>query len=114
MSDTPKLTVAVEHAGCSYLAREDSVCTKCGKYIKPYTMLERENAALRAELEGVRKDRDMLLFFVHDYCMVDAVGDVDLHVDALANACAHGREDPNDEDYIAAIHAAIAQGKGEK
>ena len=45
-TDTPRFLQAVSHDGCGYLAKEDSVCDKCGRYIKPYYQLERELAEM--------------------------------------------------------------------
>jgi hypothetical protein len=56
MSETPiRLRGAVQHIGCHYLAQEDSVCNKCGQYIKPYETLERELTAARARIAELEK-----------------------------------------------------------
>lgn len=96
--------------------------SKCGEpfdavplYAHPGGVVGSENDALRTENYSLREE------LVQDYLrlkyvsrMIDGIGDVDLHEEAAINASAFGREEPNDDDYLAAVRTAIdtaAKGK---
>ena len=51
-------------------------------------------------------DDKRLLWIVRD-TGIDQIGNTDLHEEAAINASALGRDEPNDDDYIAAIRTAI-------
>lgn len=63
----------------------------------------RAESAERA-LEEARKDERRLLF-MRD--LMDGIGEIDFHEEAAINASALGRDEANDDDYIAAIRTAI-------
>lgn len=63
--------------------------------------------------QGVKyyEDTDRLLWLVRDVG-VDIIGGVDIHQEASIYASVFGREEPNDNDYIAAIRTAIDKAMG--
>lgn len=65
--------------------------------------------------QGVRhyEDTDRLMWFVRDVG-VDTIGGVDIHQEASIYASTFGREEPNDNDYIAAIRTAIDEAMEEE
>lgn len=53
---------------------------------------------------GVREDAERLKYVSR---IMDGILDVDFHEEAAINASAFGREEPNDDDYLAAVRTAI-------
>jgi hypothetical protein len=69
---------------------------------------EEDNAYVAMEAAAALRDAHAdkrRLLFVRD--MMDGIGDIDLHEEAAINASALGRDEPNDDDYLAAIRTAI-------
>lgn len=69
-------------------------------YLPEWIELEEENTC------APRGDAVRLLWFVRDVG-VDVIGGVDIHQEASILASTFGREEPDDNDYIAAIRTAI-------
>ena len=53
-----------------------------------------------------RNDSERLLWLFRD-AGIDGIGETDIHEEAGINASALGRDDPNDDDYLAALRTAI-------
>lgn len=104
--------------------RDAALALAAGKNHNGFSLVEFNNwlddnaenllsAALR-ERESAKDARRIL--FIRD--LMDGIGDIDFHEEATINASAFGRDEANDNDYIAAIRtaidAAIAAEKGEQ
>lgn len=66
----------------------------------------KENEALRAEVDALRADAERLSSLAYPpFC--DEYNEVDLHEQAAIYASAFGREEPNRDDYLAALRDAV-------
>ena len=66
--------------------------------------------ALRKERE---RDTERLYWLVVEDGCFDVMGGIDVHEEAAINASAFGREEPNRDDYIAAIRTVIDMARKE-
>lgn len=81
-------------ADTSSIEMDSRLATAFAKRIDALLLRERESA----------KDARRILF-IRD--LMDGIGDIDFHEEATINASAFGRDEANDNDYIAAIRTAI-------
>lgn len=74
---------------------------------------EKENDALRAEVDALRADAARLSSLAYPpFC--DEYNEIDLHEQASIYASALGREEPNRDDYLAALRCAIDAAKEQR
>lgn len=83
----------------------DAALSTRGAYVGKWDSQQaQEVRKLRAQCDALRVDAERLTYIPE---IMDGIGNIDFHEEASINASALGRSEPNSDDYLAAVRAAI-------